>query len=198
MAHTGFNPTYAGIAGYFSGADDGLYWLAKSKPDKHLMVAYQNACWKGVIHKPPYFVGEDQKFYCCDAREFLNLEDHFPKKRIGMAMQYNKTDIATNMAGLLFSGAYTLFSNILILSCAYYEFNVSLVGDEYFDQLCLALQHRLAQGMKLTGHPHERLFEYLQLSGGSGHDIPEWPGMLIGATQLFIKRKCNYAMETSL
>lgn len=69
----------------------------------------------------------------------------------------------------------------LILSCAYYTFDETLVPDTDFDNLCKLMLEKYDQ----IEHQHKHLVSRESLSAGTGFDV-KYPEMVIGATKALL------------
>ena len=65
----------------------------------------------------------------------------------------------------------------LMASFLYYQHDIPLLTDEFFDSMCKQLLARWDE----VEHMHKHLIDREHLSAGTGFDITEYPSMVQGA-----------------
>lgn len=179
-----FNPVYAGLPGEFCCIDNGVFiapeadeWILQYRT---LIPGLQSCLKLNKLGQPPYLLGTDiegtLKLFVPCAADIIEYEKSceglLPKSFFRVALDYRRSSVnQISKRGILFSNAFLLWSYILMFGYLYYERCISVVSDEYFDQLCKAMRHRLDQGYTISGHAHEHLFNPEQLEAGSVHDL---------------------------
>lgn len=153
-------------------------WL---EANQYILPTIYDGIQAGHLKHHPYLlaVGEDGALhmYCPHADALIEaasyLRNIFPEEFFRLAATYKPHPRGYSPPGLLFSGAFTLWSHILMFGYLYYEKDITLVPDELFDQLCKALlwRHIYSAGTALYGHPHAHLFSAEGMAGGSVHEV---------------------------
>lgn len=73
----------------------------------------------------------------------------------------------------------------LMLSYLYYECDLSLVSDGFFDNMCLVLK----QDFKALEHPHKHLITRSMLNASSGHSLAgKFPGKVVSAATALVAK----------
>lgn len=68
-------------------------------------------------------------------------------------------------------------------SYAYYQRDFSLIADNDYDWICKTLLDNLDQ----IEHQHSYLLDAEALEAGTAYHISEWPGMVVGGAEMWIK-----------
>lgn len=194
------DPSYAGLnlTGYgpcmFYTPDAGP-WLATNP---HILEHVNAGIQNGSLTHHPYLFALDSnnilRMYCAHPGAFLEAEQHLsavlPSAFFDTAQHYLPNQRGYSPIGLLFSGAYVLWSHILMFGYLYYREDISIVPDTYFDCLCAMLvwRYEYSNGSALTGHTHERLFNLDGMRGGSVHEV-DFPLLVQSAARLFVSRE---------
>lgn len=194
------NPCHAGMSMFSHGpciwyTPDAAPWL---EANAYILPTLNDGIQAGQLKHHPYLlaVGDDKALhmYCPHAEAVIEaatyLRNVFPEEFFRQAGTYRENQRGYSPPGLLFSGAFTLWSHILMLGYLYYERSLSLVTDEFFDQLCKAAlwRHVYSGSTALTGHPHAHLFSAEGMAGGSVHEVT-FPLRVQLAAELLARRE---------
>ena len=201
MQHsTPINPCFVGMSMYSHGPC--IWYTCDAKPwletNQYILPAINDGIQAGYLRHHPYLlaVGADNALhmYCPHPEALIEaasyLRNIFPEEFFLLAANYRPHPRGYSPPGLLFSGAYPLWSHILMFGYLYYHQNTTIVPDELFDQLCAALlwRHVYSAGTALYGHPHAHLFSADEMAGGSVHNV-NFPLRVQCAARLLVTRE---------